>query len=242
MGNRIWQPAWPLLLLALAACALFIALGRWQWQRGEYRTAQWRSFTATDVAPRDADAAELAQLPRFTRVRLRGRFDGAHQFLLDNISEGGRAGYYVLTPLLLEGGAAVLVNRGWVAGSGYRENLPDVSLPAGEPGTVTGRIGLLPVAGTAAGRVPPPGEGPWPRVASFPTPSQLAAVLPYPLATTGVVLLDPAADPDATGLTRNWRPPGLEPARHYAYAVQWWAFAVLALVLVFILNLRRKTP
>jgi surfeit locus 1 family protein len=48
-------------------------------------------------------------------------------------------------------------------------------------------------------------------------------------------------DVAGAGLSRNWRPPGLEPARHYAYAVQWWAFAVLALVLLIVLNLRRKT-
>ena len=231
-----------MLVLTLAACALFVALGRWQWQRGEYRAAQWRSFER-DEGTRDADAATLGALPRYTRVRLHGAFDGAHQFLLDNISEGGRAGYYVVTPLRLQSGTAVLVNRGWVPGSGYREQLPDVTLPAGDAvQTHTGRTGMLPVAGLASGRVAPPASGPWPRLASFPLESELAAVLPYPVAP-GVLLLDADAGAGAAatpGLLRNWRPPGLAPERHYSYAVQWWAFAALAVVLFAVLNLRRK--
>lgn len=233
---------WPWLLLTLAACALFVSLGRWQWSRGEHRAQQWREFEASESATagmRDAASAEIAALPPFTRVRLHGRLDGDHQFLLDNISDGGRAGYEVLTPLLLEGGGAVLVDRGWVAGSGYRDRLPDVALTAAGalPRALHGRVGALPVAGIAAGRLPPPLSGGWPRLASFPTHADLAAALPYAL-TPGVVLLDAADD---RGYARHWHPPGLEPARHFSYAVQWWAFAALAIVLFVVLNFRRKT-
>ena len=103
---------------------------------------------------------------------------------------------------------------------------------------ITGRLGALPVAGVSAGHVPPPADGPWPRLASFPTHADLAAVLPFAL-SPGLVLLD-ASDPQ--GYARNWHPPGLEPARHYSYAVQWWAFAALAVVLFVVLNFRRKSP
>jgi cytochrome oxidase assembly protein ShyY1 len=227
---------WTWAAATLLACVVFGSLGRWQWQRGDYRTAQWQAFEAPGE-PRDVGGAQLASLPRYARVRLTGRFDGEHQFLLDNISEGGRAGYGVVTPLKLEDGTAVLVNRGWVPGTGHREQLPDVALAAsGTPRPVIGRVGMLPVAGLAAGHAPPPAEGPWPRLTSFATEADLAAALPYPL-VPGVLLLD-AGDPD--GYVRDWRPPGLEPARHYAYAVQWWAFAVLAIVLFVVLNRRRK--
>ena len=39
---------WLWLLLTLAACALFISLGRWQWSRGEHRAEQWREFEASE--------------------------------------------------------------------------------------------------------------------------------------------------------------------------------------------------
>jgi surfeit locus 1 family protein len=54
----------------------------------------------------------------------------------------------------------------------------------------------------------------------------------------GIVLLDPH-DPD--GYVRDWHPPGLDPARHWAYAVQWWAFAAVLLFLWVRLNLRKLT-
>lgn len=229
-----------MVLATVLACTLFSVLGRWQWQRGEYRSAQWQAFEQTDVAPQDVTAAGIASLPRFARVRLRGTFDPDHQFLLDNITLDGRTGYYVVTPLRLEDGAIVLVNRGFVPGTGYRERLPDVAIAdPGTPRVLAGRIGALPVAGIAAGRVPPPADGPWPRQAAFPTLEDLAAVLPErPL--PALVLLDD--DADGAGLVRHWQPPGLEPARHYSYAVQWWAFAVLAVVLFIVLNFRKVRP
>jgi surfeit locus 1 family protein len=234
---RTWHARWPMALVTIAACVLFGALGRWQWQRGEYRSAQWQTFTAADVAPRDASPGELAALPRFTRVRLHGRFDVAHQVLLENISEGGRAGYYVLTPLLLADGTSVLVNRGFIPGTGYLDQLPSLDIPDPDATrTVVGRTGALPVAGIAAGRVPPPAEGPWPRRASFPTEADVAAVLPARPAASLVLLEE---DADGAGLARHWQPPGLEPARHYSYAVQWWAFAVLAAVIFLVLNFRK---
>jgi surfeit locus 1 family protein len=38
---------------------------------------------------------------------------------------------------------------------------------------------------------------------------------------------------------REWQPPGLDPSRHFSYAIQWWGFAVVLLVLYFGLNLRK---
>jgi surfeit locus 1 family protein len=52
------------------------------------------------------------------------------------------------------------------------------------------------------------------------------------------VLLDGGAP---HGYAREWRPPGIEPRRHYSYAVQWWSFAVLTAVLWIVLALRRRT-
>ncbi len=49
----------------------------------------------------------------------------AHQFLLDNMTHAGRAGYEVLTPLLLDDGRVLLVNRGWLPlPDGRRDELP----------------------------------------------------------------------------------------------------------------------
>jgi surfeit locus 1 family protein len=50
------------------------------------------------------------------------------------------------------------------------------------------------------------------------------------------LLLDPQL-PD--GFVREWAPPGMPPDRHFSYAIQWWGFAVVLLVIYFGLNFRK---
>jgi surfeit locus 1 family protein len=165
-----FAPQWYWLLLTAALLPVFVALGFWQWNRGQARQAQWDEFAHGDAPAIEATAATLAQLPRYTRVRVTGRFDGGRQFLLENISHRGAPGYHVLTVLQLVDGGRLLVNRGWLPFSGYREQLPDVRLPdeaAPDAAHLTGLLATLPVAGLPAGQAAP-APGQWPRVASFP--------------------------------------------------------------------------
>src|SRR5437879_3712810 len=52
-----------------------------------------------------------------------------------------------------------------------------------------------------------------------------------------ILRLDPQAP---FGYVRDWQPPGLAPLRHLAYAIQWWSFATLALIVWAILSTRRN--
>lgn len=232
-------------LLVAALLPVFVSLGFWQWNRGQARQEQWDEYARGDAAAIEADTATLARLGRYARVRVAGRFDGERQFLLENISHRGAPGYHVLTVLQLEDGGRLLVNRGWLPFSGYRDRLPDTSLPeperAGAPDAtqdavlrLSGRLAALPVAGLASGRSAPTGD--WPRVTSFPTLAQLEAaygtsLLPH------VLWLDADSGP---GYLREWSPSGLPPERHIGYAVQWWCFALLLAGLFIGLNLKRS--
>ena len=216
--------------------AVFAALGRWQWRVGDVQEAQSLRFRlgATRVIP--LGTAPLSRVPQYQRVRVSGYYDGAHQFLLDNSIHDGRDGYQVLTPLRRRGGDTVLVDRGWVPFTGSRAHLPEVSLRSAGPMTVTGRVGRLPVAGLSIGHAPPPAGGRWPKVTSFPSIGELAAVLGEPL-DRHILLLDPA-EPD--GYARDWRAPGMPALRNWGYAIQWWALAAAALVLWVVLGLKRR--
>ena len=241
LGNRQLSIAWTWLLVTLCVCALFVSLGRWQWHRGEQRQQQRQQVQAALTAAPVwvADAATLARQPRNVRVRVTGQLDGVHQLLLDNISRGGKPGYEVLTPLRLADGALLLVNRGWLPFDGYRNRIPDLSLPA-NPGTeFAGRLDVLPVPGIQrapnAAQDTAPAE--WPRVASFPTAAQLSAWLGEPVSEQ-VLLLDTDSGP---GWQRQWPLPGIAPEKHYSYAIQWWSFAALAVGLLLGLNIRKRT-
>src|SRR5689334_3861773 len=214
-------------VLTIVLCATCIGLGRWQWHRGNLRQAEWDTFSRGAEKVLALDSLGLEQVPRFQRISLIGLFDAEHQFLLDNRIHEGKAGYEVLTPLERPDRRVVLVDRGWVPFSGLRDRLPGVALEAHDSVTVVGRVDNLPVAGLASGRSAPSPRLPWPKVTAFPSMAQLSTALGVPLEPQ-IILLDPK-EPD--GYVRDWHPPGMEPIRHWSYAVQWWSFAVVLFVL-----------
>ena len=252
LGQRSFRASLGMSVLALAGVLLFGQLGRWQWHRAaEKRSLEAQFEAAAMAAPVEPGARPLAELPRYAMLRLRGHYDGAHQFLLDNIARDGAAGYEVLTPFELEDGRTVLVNRGWLPlANGRRDPLPDVGLApasalpvgAGAPPSIeiTGRLDELPVTGLRMGRVPPDAGPGWPKRCSFPTAAQLGVALGRPVESRELLLA--AGEPQ--GYRRDWRPgaQGFGPARHLAYALQWWGFAALTLFLYFFMNLERRQP
>jgi surfeit locus 1 family protein len=214
----------------------FASLGRWQWTKGDLRARQAAQFArGAETAEPLADRS-LEQVPRFQRVSVTGRLDPAHQFLLDNRTNEGRPGYEVLTPLHREGRDTILVNRGWVPFSGFREKLPDVSFAADRAVQITGRVDELPVEGLSSGHAAPDEKAPWPKVTSYPTPVELAQALGRHVESR-ILLLDADAP---NGYVRTWQPPGMTADRHWSYGVQWYAFAVLALALWLILGFRSR--
>jgi len=231
-GGRRFSPSPAFTLLMLVLCVVFVALGRWQWRRGTMRAAEQARFERGAREVLALGAASLARVPDYQRVSVTGTYDPAHQFLIDNMSYRDLDGYQVLTPLERPGGRVVLVDRGWVPFLGSRSDLPDTSLKSAGTVTVTGRVGELPAAGLAFGRAPPPATGPWPRVTSFPTLAQLSGVLGRPL-EPHIILLDPRA-PD--GYVRDWRLPGIPAMQNFAYAFEWWCFAIAAVVMWLVLS------
>jgi len=225
-------------LLTAVGVALFIVLGRWQWHRAAQSEALQHAFLAGSQARVQLAGHATTALPRYSAVQASGRYDSAHQFLLDNMSHAGEPGYEVLTPLLLADGRTLIVNRGWIPLTESRRQLPDVRVPE-RPGTaVSGRLDNLPVPGIALGHAPPQAAAPWPKLTSFPTMGDLSAALGRPLEPRQLLLDARAAD----GYVRDWQPPGMSPAQHLSYAIQWWLFAAVAGVLYAALNRRPRPP
>lgn len=237
IGNRRFAAPWWAFALTMAGIALFLRLGIWQLDRaGQKRAleAQFRAGTQSTVALH-ADAIDA--LPRYQHVRATGRYDVEHQILLDNMpSAQGRPGYRVLTPLDIDG-AWLLVDRGWVPAGPTRADLPDVTtgLDAG-PRTVKGRLDELPRPGLRLGENVDVPQGEWPRVQNFPTMAEVERALGRPVLPR-ILLLDPT-EPD--GYERVWEARlRVGPERHIGYAVQWFAFAALAVIVFVVVNLRR---
>lgn len=224
-------------LLQLLLVPAFVALGLWQWDKAERKTAlqaelDRRSRETAIALPATPVAAETL---RYRRVTLRGHYDAAHQVLIDNRLYREQAGYHVVTPLRLAGSAMVtLVNRGWLPAPAAHDQLPPAPVPAGE-------IEVTGIAVEPPGRVftlaPQPDTG-WAAAWQNLDLERYRAVLGQPLQPV-VVQLDPAAP---GGFVRDWPRPDERAERHRSYALQWFGFALASLGIWGFCLLRRPPP
>ena len=235
VGNRTFEPRLFTTLLAIGLIAMLVSLGRWQLRRADEKRALFDSFTAATVAARPIDL-QTPQVARYSRVLAVGSYDAARQILIDNMVEGGRAGYFVITPFALKSGGWVLVNRGWVPLGKTRADRPAIPVAA-DVRTIRGRADNMPSPGIQMG-VPAPLAPPYPVVAAFPKRADVAQLLKESnwVAAADLILLD-ADQPD--GYVRNWAPPGFPPLRHIGYALQWFGLALALAVIYVVTNFRR---
>ena len=240
IGKRSFAPpAWTVGLTALGL-AIFVSLGYWQLGRAQEKRALLEAFASGGEDIVDATGRGFDELARYQRVRLRGTYDATRQILLDNMpSAAGRPGYRVLTPLeRADGRGWVLVDRGWVPLGSTRDDLPNVAVGAGER-ELTGTLDGLPIPGVRVGPAASPGATSWPRVLLFPTEADVESALGVAIESR-IILLDAGVQ---DGFEREWRPAlGFGPERHLGYAVQWFAFALVAIVMFVALNLKRAGP
>lgn len=209
-------------LLTLVAIAVCVTGGFWQFD--VYRTEQNAGRDEQLAAPAQPLAQTLGPDQGLTnemvgsRVVADGQYAPAEQqILVSGRTDDGRDGYWVVSPLLVETGAAILVVRGWTAEAAAP---PVPSAPV----TVTGAL--------------EPSEGPGADVTldadrvvdSIRVPS-LVGELPYDLYSG--VLIRTAQRPESGGGLTPVDPsapdvPWTEGLRNLAYALQWWVFAAFA--------------
>jgi surfeit locus 1 family protein len=224
---RLWAVA-----LAAAACAAGIGLGNWQARRADEKRAlgaelaQAMGTPPVELSSRSVNPQSLV----LRRVAAGGRFIDEHTVFLDNKLRRGRPGYEVITPLRLNG-THVLVNRGWVAAGRTREALPKVPVPAGATKVEGLALAQLPHA-LAAG--PPPAG----RVRQNIDVDAFASETGLRLLPIVIQQDSPADD----GLLREWPRPDAGAEKHASYALQWYSLAVLAVVLLIVLSVRRVGP
>lgn len=219
-------------LAYICLLTLLLTLSGWQWRRsGEKRALlhlqeQVVGAETISLSSRIEDDAEKL---RYRKAQAVGHYDTAHQFLIDNQISGGKPGYFVLTPLLLQGEAkAVLINRGWVPLNQNRAVLPELSVATAQI-AITGRINKFPSVGVKLAGAEIPTDT-WPSVVQVVDSDILAKKLGYPLFRFQVELDENVPD----GFKREWQTSVLmSPEQHIAYAIQWLALA-LTLTALFI--------
>ncbi|HEX8453691.1 MAG TPA: SURF1 family protein [Longimicrobium sp.] len=225
----------------LAMCAMCVRLGFWQLDRLEQRRARNAVVLAgMRQAPRPIDAALVSEMRRdparlaYRRVVARGRYLAAAEVVLRGRVEGGRPGVHLATPLLLDDGSILLVNRGWVPAADAVRPAERPAPPAGAV-TVEGILQEVPITQDRGGRsISARGDTAYRRLDRGEARARLgSSVLPMYLQLLG----------DTAGAARSLPvavpPPPLDEGPHLGYAIQWFSFALIGVVGLFVLLRRR---
>lgn len=228
------RPWWILShLFVLALVGAMLVAGFWQLSRLQEKkdrndkVAARASQPVVDVGslvdPGEFDAVEDLE---YRAVSASGEYLADQEVIVRSRSNDGAPGSWVLTPLELSDGTAVVVNRGWFSNSGLYEAVPDAfAAPAG-PVSVTGLVRQTETRGSF-GATDPDGE----TVTNLARADidRLDAQVPEELLPLYIQLeqQDPAvtqADPSPLPV------PVPDEGPHLSYAVQWFIFTTVALI------------
>jgi surfeit locus 1 family protein len=230
MFRFLLRPKWIAFhLLVLGAVVLMVNLGFWQLRRLDERKDFNRDVSARieqvavpldDLVPPGTgpDADELAEA-EWRPVTFEGRYLTDEDVLAYNRSQGGIAGVDVLTPMELEDGRIVIVNRGFVPQDADVAAAPDGDV------AVTGRLRRS--EGHRRGMATDTGDGELDEIRRIDV-QRLAPQLPGDVVPMYVELT--ASQPaEATPYPVPVEEPELGERNHLSYAVQWFIFSAFAI-------------
>lgn len=208
------------------AVAMMVALGNWQLNRMHEKQdrldsiAQKQQLGAVDLSTLLSTVEDTRDYP----VKFVASLYPERMMFLDNRLHQGRAGYEVLVPASTDNGW-LLVNLGWVAAENERSALPKVTLPQGMM-TFEGFV-HLPQKNVMVTETAQIGDAFPLRVQQIDVPL-LASLVGKSLLPMVVQVTSPA---DARFI-RDWQPVVMPPEKHLAYAVQWFALAFAAFLII----------
>lgn len=227
-----FRPSWFMTALTIVFCAVTISAGNWQRSRAlekaslQQKLDVWAAQPPLQVPVTPVDSKDIELRP----VVATGRYVVDRTILIDNKVYRGRVGYHVVTPLRLEDSDMhVLVVRGWVVGGATRDQLPVIQTPEGvrqvEGIAAIPSDRVLELAEVQPGYV-------WQNLLldRYAAWSKLK-LQPFIIRQTNDV---------ADGLVRDWPRPDVGIEKHRIYAMQWYSFATLSLILYVALNLKRN--
>ena len=229
------RPRWVLShLFVVVLVVVMVNLGFWQLRRLDERRERNRlveTRTSAPVQPVDevvdpGDPPSVGDEVAYRRVRAEGTYATDEEVLVRGRSLDGAPGSWVLTPLLLDDGSALVVNRGWVPNSGGLQEVPESARAPSGSVSVTGLLRATETRSGLGPRDPATGElttlarvdlG---RLADQVEPE----LLPVWLQLTG------QRPPPGRQAPRPVPPPALDEGPHLGYAVQWFSFTAIALI------------
>lgn len=224
--DRTWHaPRAIAVLLTLFGLAAFGALGFWQLDRAAQKERLFAAFAdAGSQTPVTLDEARRTQnAVRYPLVQVRGVYDPAHTYVLDDQTHAGKVGsvaFAIFEPA--DGGKPLLVDRGFVARDEENRKAVIPPLPAGEQ-QLLALYTPPPGSGLRLGGNALPRQTSWPKQSIYLDVGEIGADLGRTL-DAKILRLAPE---QGSGFVREWRPDVFPPERHQAYAFTWFTLAAV---------------
>lgn len=232
-----FQFRWVPFIAATIVAVIGIMLGQWQTRRAvekeSIETTMAVRETATPIVLNDAPL-QPADI-EYRHVRVRGHFVQDWPVYLDNRPYKGKAGFYVLMPLRIDGSDMhVLVARGWVGRDVTdRTRLPSIPVPGDLveiEGVVRRNLGQVLQLGGAA-PLQPHAIVQNADIAAFEQAGKWR-MHPFIIEQTSEM---------QDGLVRDWPRPSTGVEKHRGYAFQWYALAATAMIFFVVTGFRRAS-
>ena len=208
----------PGLLIVLTIVGLLL-LGFWQLERADEKRAIEHAIVLASLnsAQLVTQTDTLIQ-KEYYQVLLEGRYDNDKQFIYDNQIVNGNAGYYVLTPFILDNKTVILVNRGFVPWYGSREKLVDIAVSEAK---VSIQVRLIKPKERI--KFKQNDSTTFPMLIQSLNIERLSHLLDYQL----VVMLAQLDVKSDNGFYRQWQPFYGSVDKHLGYALQWFLMAFI---------------
>ena len=228
------------MLLTVAGVLVFVRLGVWQWHRADDKEELLRRYAAAASAPAQAFDAMADQPPVdvYPRVRVQGRYLADRVYLLDNPKHDSMGGVEAYAPFQpMHNDRLLLVDLGFLPGNGTDKPPQLPPLPS-DVQTLQGVYQPAPGKGFELGGNALAQQAQWPKTSIYLDLDQVANDLHAKLFSR-VLVLD--ADPASIYVrVHTLDLSSMPPARHRAYAYQWFTFAIAAVVIFLVLHRKRK--
>lgn len=222
----LFSRRWVLFAVAVVVLAWGASLlGQWQFHRLDDRRAE-NTLVRDNLDRPPVPVADVLAVGRpaaardeWRKVTAHGTWDDEHTIVVKYRTRDGAAGVDVVTPLVTGDGAAVLVDRGWMATQNSGGERPDTPPVTDGPVTVTGYVR---VDGSGGSTTVTDGQT---RAISS---TVIGQDLPYRLYGGFLDLQTESPPPAQAALAPGELPDDTSEGPHFFYGLQWWFFGVLA--------------
>ena len=226
-------------LMVLFFVILMVNMGFWQIRRAAQKE-QLIELLADENVTKITQKSQIQDLPKYANVKLTGHFVDSPQLLLDNQVDEGQQGYHAFTPFVVDDlNLIIMVNRGWLVKNKFSDE--QLGIESNQI-TLMGKLNTPPKVGIQLGEIELIQERAI-QVITYYEEDKVKNLVQERLCksldcvVSSKILMMAKSQPQ--GFKRDWKPIVMQPSKHIAYAVQWFAMTFV-LIVIFVYWLRKQ--